>query len=145
VKFLSLKNRFILPSRLSSRQHKCVFIIILIFACFLRMWGFGEYPAGFNQDELSMAYDAYADVVYGMDRNGDHNPVYAVAWGSGQNMGYNYILRPFIMAFGLNIVTVRLPMLIFSIISLFFFYLLLKHFFGANVALLGLFILAFNP
>jgi len=119
--------------------------LILFFAILLRSWNFGTLPDGLHQDEAMLAYNAWADIEYGMDMNGDHNPVYSVAWGSGQNAGYNYVIRPFIKMFGLNIVSIRLPMLMLGIISLFFFYLLLKHFFGTGVALLGFFILAFNP
>ena len=141
----AVSSKIILPEQLSGKQHKIVFILIILAALALRIYGFGEYPAGFNQDEISTAYDSYADLVYGMDRNGHHNSVYVVSWGSGQFAGYNVLLRPFIKIFGLNIITVRLPMLIFSIVSLFFFYLLLKELFGAGVALLGLFLLALNP
>jgi len=139
------KFKFTLSGQLSDKQHKILFVLILLSACFLRLWGFGDYPAGLNQDEAIMAYDAYADLFYGMDQNGNHNSVYNVSWGGGQSMGYNYVMRPFIKVFGLNIITVRLPMLIISIVSLFFFYQLLKHLFSASIALLGLFILSFNP
>jgi len=141
-KFPSLPS---LPSQLSEKQCKIAFVLIFLLAVILRLWGFGEYPAGLNQDEAIMAYDAYADLTYGMDQNGNHNSVYNVSWGGGQSMGYNYIMRPFIKIFGLNIITVRLPMLILSIVSLIFFYLLLKYLCGINVALLGLFLLALNP
>jgi 4-amino-4-deoxy-L-arabinose transferase-like glycosyltransferase len=138
-----LFTRFI--EQLRKYSHQVIFAIILLFAVMLRLYDFGTIPVSIHQDEAIMAYDAYADLFYGMDINGDHNPVYGVSWGSGQSMGYNYVLRPFIKIFGLNIVTVRLPMLIFGIISLFFFYLLLSRLFGSNVGLLGFFLLAFNP
>jgi hypothetical protein len=148
IKFKSniifIKN-FILSLKFSKRQHYIIFALILFFAILLRLWSLGTVPGGLNQDEASLAYDAYADIYYGMDRNGDHNPVYAVSWGSGQNMGYNYALRPFIMLFGLSDTTARLPMALFCIYSLIIFYLLLRHLFGANTGLLGFFLLAFNP
>jgi len=146
-KFISamVKNRIILPTQFSKKQYRVVLTLIFLAAVALRAYGFGDYPAGLNQDELSMAYDSYADLVYGMDRNGDHNAVYAVAYGCGEFMGYNYVLRPFIKLFGFNTVTIRLPMLIFSIASLVIFYLLLLQFFGRDVAFLGFFLLAFNP
>jgi len=134
-----------LPHPLSKIHHVVIFLFIFLLAVFLRSWGFGEYPAGLNLDEAIMAYDAYADLTYGMDQNGNHNPVYNVSFGNGQSMGYNYIMRPFIEKFGLNIIAVRLPMLILSIISLIFFYLLIRHLCGINTALLGLFLLALNP
>jgi len=142
--FAIVQNWFAFPQL--TRAH-CVLLFILIFllSAFLRAWGFGEYPAGLNQDEAIMAYDAYADLTYGMDQNGNHNSVYNVSYGHGQSMGYNYIMRPFIDIFGLNITAVRLPMLILSLISLLFFYLLLMHICGVEAALIGLFLLALNP
>jgi 4-amino-4-deoxy-L-arabinose transferase-like glycosyltransferase len=140
----SIKN-FILSPKFSRRQHYIIFALTLFFAILLRLWSLGTVPNGLHQDEALLAYDAYADIYYNMDSNGDHNPVYAVAWGSGQNMGYNYILRPFIMLFGLNDIVVRLPMALFSIYSLIIFYLLLRYLFGASTGLLGFFLLATNP
>jgi len=142
---LRIENKYDILQRLLKIQHKIIFISILCFAVAIRVWDIGEVPDGLNQDEASLAYDAYADIYYGMDRNGDHNPVYAVSWGSGQNMLYNYVLRPFIMIFGLNDTIVRIPMCIFSIFSLIIFYLLLRLYFGKNVALIGFFLLSFNP
>jgi len=139
--FIKLKSMPIIIKN----KYRIALGLIFLLAVILRLWGFGEYPAGLNQDEAIMAYDAYADLTYGMDQNGNHNSVYNVSWGGGQSMGYNYIMRPFIKIFGLNIITVRLPMLILSIVSLIFFYLLLKYLCGINTALLGLFLLAFNP
>jgi len=140
-----LENKYDILNKLSKIQYKIIFISILCFAVAIRLWNISEVPNGLNQDEASLAYDAYADVFYGMDRNGDHNPIYAVSWGSGQNMLYNYVLRPFIMIFGLNDMIVRIPMCIFSIFSLIIFYLLLRLYFDKNVALLGFFLLSFNP
>jgi 4-amino-4-deoxy-L-arabinose transferase-like glycosyltransferase len=143
--FAVVKKQIISSYEFSAKQHKIIFGLIFFFAVALRLYGFGDYPAGLNQDEAIMAYDAYADSFYGMDQNGNHNSVYNVSWGGGQSMGYNYVMRPFIKVFGLNIITVRLPMLILSIISLVFFYLLLKELFFFCFSLLGLFLLAFNP
>lgn len=118
--------------------------IVLIGLC-VRCLAFGDLPYGLNQDEASMAYDAYADMTYGMDRNGDHLPIYAVAWGSGQNMGYNYLVRPFIAVLGLTPLAVRLPMLLLNCLSLLAFYGFANACFGQKTALWAVFLLAICP
>jgi len=121
------------------------FIIILSMGIFARIYDFGNTPYGLNQDEASLGYDAWADMTYGMDRNGDHNSIYAAAWGSGQNMLYNYVTRPFIALFGLSIIAIRLPMMLSGIMTMILFYLFLKELFDQKTALLGLFLLAICP
>lgn len=138
-------DRKIMELKKKTLQHTILLITILAVGIFVRVYDFGNTPYGLNQDEASTAYDAWADMNYGMDRNGDHNPIYAVAWGSGQNMLYNYVLRPFIAVFGLNIVTTRLPMVLFGILSMIIFYLFTKKLFGDKVAILAIFILATCP
>lgn len=126
------------------KQH-WILILILVVGIFVRVYDFGNTPYGLNQDETSLGYDAWADMTYGMDRNGDHNPMYAVAWGSGQNMLYNYVVRPFIAIFGLSVIAIRLPMLLFGIVTLVVFYLFVKEIFNKSIALLALFLLATCP
>jgi hypothetical protein len=125
--------------------HLILITVIMLVGIFVRVYDFGNTPYGLNQDEASLGYDAWADMNYGVDRNGDHNPIYAVAWGSGQNMLYNYVVRPFIAILGLSVVAIRLPMLIFGIFTLIVFYLLSKRLFGPTVALISLFILSVCP
>lgn len=130
------------------KQTKCniiAFVVVLTIGVSVRIFNFGNVPFGLNQDEVSMAYDSYADMTYGMDRNGDHNPIYAVAWGSGQNMGYNYIVRPFIAMFGLSTFAIRLPMLLLNIVSLVIFYFLVRSCMGEKIAFWAFFLLTICP
>ena len=73
-----------------------------------RLVALGEYPAGFNQDEASAAYDAYSILKTGYDRNGQFLPVHLIAWGSGQNALYSYLSMPFLAVFGLDVWAFRL-------------------------------------
>lgn len=122
-----------------------LFFAVLLIGILARGYRFADLPYGLNQDEASLAYDAYADITYGTDRNGDHNPIYAVGWGSGQNMGYNYLARPFIALFGLNAFSVRLPMLLCCVLSMIAFYLFARECFGTRVAFFAFFLLAVCP
>lgn len=62
---------------------------IMLVGILVRLLFVGRYPAGLNQDEASAGYDAFAVLNYGIDRNGIHNPMHLIAWGSGQNMAYS--------------------------------------------------------
>ncbi len=99
-------------------------LVCLIFALgiFVRFAAFWSIPGGLNQDEASAAYDAFADLFYGQDRNGYHNPVYSVAWGSGHSSLYLTLSKPWIALFGLNVFTARITNVLFGSLSLFAFW-----------------------
>ena len=110
-----------------------------------RLVALGEYPAGFNQDEASAAYDAYSILKTGYDRNGQFLPVHLIAWGSGQNALYSYLSMPFLAAFGLDVWAFRLPMALIGCLSLFAFWRLLLVMTDRKTALAGLALLAICP
>lgn len=124
-----------------------LFLAILLLGILVRVAGIGEAPRGFNQDEASAGYDAYAIAKYGIDRNGMYNPVHLIAWGSGQNAAYSWLCMPFIALLGLSVWSVRLPMALVGCVSLVIFYFLLKNIHRENKAfvLLGTFLFAIFP
>ena len=128
------------------KQWLIVAAIILV-GILVRLLFVGRYPAGLNQDEASAGYDAFAVLNYGIDRNGIHNPMHLIAWGSGQNMAYSWLCMPFIALFGLSAVTVRVPMAIVGSISVALFYFFLKNIRGEDKRLvyLGTFLFAVFP
>ena len=85
-----------------------LFVLIFTLAALVRLVMFCDHPAGLNQDEASIGYDAWALMNFGIDRNGFSLPVQLVAWGSGQNVLYAYLSIPFIAVFGLNVFSVRI-------------------------------------
>ena len=122
-------------------------LAILLLGILVRVVGIGETPRGFNQDEASAGYDAFAILKYGIDRNGMHDPVHLIAWGSGQNAAYSWLCMPFIALLGLSVWSVRLPMALVGCVSLVIFYFLLKNIHRENKAfvLLGTFLFAIFP
>ena len=54
------------------------------------------------------AADTYSIMNYGIDRNGNFIPTFLVAWGSGQNALYTYMLIPFVKILGLSLLSARL-------------------------------------
>lgn len=127
------------------KYYKVLIVVVLLIGVLVRSAYYWEFPRGLNQDEASVCYDTYADVKYGFDRNGDHNPVYSVAWGSGHSSLYITFSKPFIALFGLNMFTARIVNVLFSCLALFAFYGILKRLLSKKGALLGIFIFAICP
>lgn len=127
---------------------ECLLLLaIFLVGILVRVVGISSAPRGFNQDEASAGYDAFAILKTGMDRNGIHNPVHLIAWGSGQNAAYSWLCMPFIALFGLSVWSVRIPMALVGCVSLVVFYFLLKDIKGENKAfvLMGTFLFAIFP
>lgn len=122
-----------------------VFAVLILIGIFVRFYALGSVPAGLNQDEASMGYDAYALLNYGVDRNGMHNPVHMIAWGSGQNALQAYVTIPFIALFDLSIFSIRLVPALFGVFCMVLFYWVARRISGPKLAAIALFILAISP
>jgi len=122
---------------------------LLVFFAFLigfvlRVWDFGNLPAGLNVDETSLSVEAASLHYYGIDRNGESFPVYFIAWGGGQSVLYSYLLSS-LVPLGLSPVVIRLPMLISGLLTLVIVYGIARKLFSPATALLALFLLAISP
>src|SRR5262245_45862880 len=82
-------------------------LLILGLGLAARLYELTSVPPGFNQDEASTGYDAWAILHHGIDRNGFHLPVLLVSWGSGQNALPSYLAMPFLAVFGASAAAVR--------------------------------------
>lgn len=128
------------------KKHEYLIVIALIvIGALLRLLWLDSLPAGFNQDEASAGYDAWAILNYGIDRNGNSMPVLLEAWGSGQNALYSYLSMPFIALFGLSVWSFRLTGALVGIITLVVFWLLAKRCRGVLFGLTALLFLVVNP
>ena len=117
---------------------------ILTIGVLIRVIQFPMNPAGFNVDEASAGYEAYCLLETGKDRWGNDWPAYFPAWGSGQNVLLSYVTIPAIKAFGLSVFSVRLPSLIFGLLTLPLFYFCVRPL-ERYPALLSIFLLAVAP
>ncbi len=124
---------------------KWIVLFIVLIGIIVRVINFGRAPCGLNQDEAFAGYEAFSLLKYGVDSAGYHNPCYFVSWGSGMNVLESYLAIPFMKLFGCSVITLRLPQLILSCISLPVFYLLMKKIFSFQTALLGLGLLVISP
>jgi hypothetical protein len=111
----------------------------------VRLWQFGVHPPGLNQDEASMAYDAYALVHYGVDRNGFQFPVMTVSWGSGMYALASYLTAPFVALFGLEVWAMRLPFVLVGIATIPLFYHLVHECLDRRTARIAAVLIALSP
>src|SRR5258707_464391 len=126
-------------------KHLLLFLAVLGIALFARTWEYRTLPPGLQVDQVSIGVDAYDVYKFGIDRNGVAYPTQFIAFGQEQNAFYGYALLPFIAIFGLKPVTVRLPILIFSIATLPLVYFIVKKSFNDQLGLLSMFFLAISP
>ena len=122
-----------------------LFILLIAAGATVRLIYLGDIPAGLNPDEASVGYDAWAILEHGIDRNGYHNPVNMVAWGSGQSALYGYLSMPFIKALGLTELSIRLTQAVMGVASLFVMYAVGRMLADRMFALFALFALAISP
>ena len=123
-----------------------VFMLICAFALFSRLYEFPNLPIGINQDEAMAAVNAKALLTYGEDISGLGFPVYLPAWNTAQmNILESLLMIPAIGIFGMNSLSVRLPMLLASLASIAVIYDFTKRMFGGSVAVLCLFLVSINP
>ena len=100
-----------------------------------------------NIDEAMTTVNANAIAQTGKDIYNVSFPVYLEAWGfAGQSVMLNYIMAICIKIFGFSLFSIRLPMMLVSILSLFVFYDLTKRIFKSKkIALVALALLAICP
>lgn len=127
------------------RRSRLLLASLLTLGFALRLWRLGAHPAGLNQDEASALYESWALLRWGMDRNGYAHPVLLRAWGSGQNVLYSVLCKPFIALFGLDTLAGRLPMALLGCASLLLLYDLSRRSRDQRSARWVLLALAVNP
>ncbi len=143
-KTISQINRF--TNRFIQKYHIPITIVIFLTAIFIRVYKFGTVPYGFNQDEAMAALEGFSLSEYGTDHYGMTMPVYFTAWITSQmNVLLSYIMIPFIKILGSAVLAARLPLLIFSLISLWVIYRFSCKLIHKNAALFILFFAAINP
>lgn len=110
---------------------KILFVLILAIAIGVKLISWPCAISQVNIDEAMTAINAKSIADSGVDIYGTSFPVYLEAWGtSGQSVMLLYLMAICIKIFGFSFISVRLPMLIVSIISILIFYDLTKRIFN---------------
>lgn len=124
---------------------KIKLILILLVAVLLRFWQVDTLPS-LNPDEAALGYNAYSLLLTGKDEHGISWPIHFKSFGDYKPGGYVYLAMPFIKVLGLTPLAVRLPNLIFSILTIIFLYkLVLLVTRNLELSTLTAFVLAVNP
>lgn len=126
-------------------KYNIAFLVILVIAILVRIVLLDKYPNGIHEDEAGMLYDAYCMAEYGTDRYLNENPVYLINFGGGQSVLYAAIASILIRIFGLSVFVVRLPAVIFSVITIILAYLLAKKYIGNKFAVVLAFLIIICP
>lgn len=122
---------------------KIIFIIII--AIILRSWQIAKLPS-LNPDEAALGYNAYSLIETGRDEHGLSWPLHFKSFGDYKPGGYVYLAIPFVKVLGLTPLAVRLPNLIFSVLTVYFLYrLILLLTLNFKLSSLSAFVLAINP
>lgn len=130
---------------------KSFLVIILILAAFLRLWNIVNVPPSASLDEASIEYNAYSVLKTGGDEYGEFPLISQRGYDDWRRSTYLFLVVPFVGLSGLNIVSVRLPAIILSILTVWATYhiaLLLfskPSEFSSNFALFTSFLLAISP
>ncbi len=122
-------------------------VIIFLVAVGTRLFLWPNAISQVNCDEMMTAINAISISETGKDANGTSFPVYLEAWGSmGQSTMLMYLMAICIKIFGISIFSVRLPMLVISIIGIIVFYDLMKRIFKSEkIGLLSMAIVSICP
>lgn len=120
---------------------------IIILGFLLRFISIEHNPPSMHADEADTGYTALTLIKTGMDPYGNSWPLHF------QDQAYNfraplytYATIPFVYLLGLNVLSERLPSVLFGVMLIACVYLLLKEFFkNEDISLLGAFLMAINP
>lgn len=124
---------------------RVIFWMLIAIGILVRIYKFPLALTEMNTDEIMTAVNAKSIADTGTDINGISYPVYLRGWG-GQSVVLLYIMSIFVKIFGYNIFSVRLPMMIVSIISLFVMYDFVKKISKSQtIGLVALAILVISP
>lgn len=96
------------------------YVLLIALAVVARLWNIETLPVGLHVDEAGMAYDAWSLANFGVDRYLKSFPVYLTNFGGGQSALYAYLCAGLIKFFGLSVTVIRLPGIVFSLLTLIF-------------------------
>lgn len=100
------------------KSYKYIFFFILIIFIITRIYMICDIPKGMHIDEVATAYNAYNIANYGVDRYNNVLPVYFLNFDGGQSPMYTYFAAVLIKIFGYSLFVVRIPAVIFGLITL---------------------------
>jgi len=121
-------------------------IILIIIAAGLRFYAIGKVPPSPDWDEVALGYNSYSILHTGKDEYGKLLPVVLRSFDDYKPALYTYLIIPIIPIFGLTLAAVRLPSVIFGVITIVAaFYLSEELLNNKKLSFLIAFLLAISP
>ena len=111
------KNKLCSIGEISRKYYITVMAILFGVFTFLLFYRVDEIPIPWHVDEAGMIYDAKSIIKYHCDRFLYRFPVHFINFGGGQNALYTYLAAITIKLFGYSKLTVRIPAIILSLLS----------------------------
>ncbi len=120
--------------------------LAVTFGLFMRLYLFPAFPGGVNQDGAMAASDAMALARYGTDRLGTPWPAHLEGWGRGQMSALlSYLLAGMFKLFGVSKLTLRLPQMLLSLLSIAVGWDFARRTLGKRYGWIALCLLLINP
>src|ERR687884_248633 len=111
-----------------SKKLVTIFLIGIIFvAAILRLYQLGSIPISPDWDEAALGYNAYSIYHTGRDEYGKFLPVVLRSFDDYKPALYTYFIIPFLPVLDLTVATVRLPSVLFGILTVLATYYLVKE------------------
>lgn len=125
-------------------------VAIIIIAAFFRLYVLYSVPPSASLDEASIGWNAYSILLTGKDEYGEKFPILLRAYDDWRPALYVYIVIPFIKLLGLNVLSVRLPSVMLSLMTIGATFFLVKEIFINDkrklfLARMSSFLLAISP
>lgn len=128
-----------------------ILVAIFLLAFILRFYKLGEIPNGLQQDETSIAYNAYSILQTGKDEYGKSLPLYFKAFGEYKLPVSIYLTTVPVALLGLDAFSIRLPFALLGFFTVIAYYFLVKEFIKESdsklkyLPIASTFLLAINP
>lgn len=120
-------------------------VVVIFFGLFIRFYHVPTLP-DLHVDEMSFGYSAYSWIKTGVDEYGRPPGILLQSLGDWKLALYSYFVVPFVLLFGLNEWSVRLPSVVFSLLTLPFLYVLTRRLTGdTRVAWVSVLLLWITP
>lgn len=119
-----------------------ILILIISLSMFLRTYHLSTNPPALYGDELSFAWNAWNILHTGTDEYGTPYPLHFRAFNDYKAPIPVYMLVPVFRLFGMNAFSIRLPVALFAVLTVFVTYLLGKTLIDKKTGLIAAFLLA---
>lgn len=136
----------VMKSRKEKPRVEVIFyLLVFALALFVRIYKLGDLPYGLHIDEAGMGYDAWSLSQWGLDRYYKFYPVYFINYGGGQSVLYGYLCAFLLKFLGLSTTVLRIPAVVFGMLTWLFGTLLIRENLGKKEGMAGSLLLAVCP